>query len=506
MPTDGVRPGVADHARPQGGERAGRVAPGPHLDPDRVALGVHEQRLFAGERALDGPLQNPRGQRGVSLVAHVLLAPEGAAVGDQLDGDRVGGHAEHGGDLIAVVPHALSARPHVQRPAGLRRGEGGLGLEEGVLDALRLEDLVENVGARRQRRVHVPTLVGGERQDVAVQLPHRVLGLGRHRRDRVGDRTLHVVAHVHQRGRPPGGLHVGGDDDGEHVAEVGRAAADRDHHWPVGVDDPDPQVAGDVGGGEHGLDPGLRQRGGRVDREDVGAGVLGEAQRGVQHAGQPDVVDIGLVAEHELIALVADAATADAPLDGRRRRRRETGRLRHGAVRQRLDGVEDLDVPRAAAQVGAEMAGRVLAGEIRPLLVDEALCSQHDAGDAEPALEGSAFGEGLGVATALILRHALQGDHVLPLGAAERHLARHDGLAVEQDGAAPALAARGAPVLGARDAELLAEGGQEVGMIVGDLDLGAVEHEQLHELASTRSTPANSAGNAAYHATASTRS
>ena len=66
------------------------VAAGPVLHADRVALGVHEQALLAGERALHRALQEPGGQRRLRLVGHVLLAAEGAAVGDELDGDPVG--------------------------------------------------------------------------------------------------------------------------------------------------------------------------------------------------------------------------------------------------------------------------------------------------------------------------------------------------------------------------------------------------------------------------------
>ncbi len=63
---------------------------------------------------------------------------------------------------------------------------------------------------------------------------------------------------------------------------------------------PDPQLAGDVGGGEDRLDAGGGERRGGVDGDDVGAGVVGEVQRGVQHAGHADVVDVAAVAERQL--------------------------------------------------------------------------------------------------------------------------------------------------------------------------------------------------------------
>jgi hypothetical protein len=110
-----------------------------------MALGVHEQRLLARERALDRLAEQPRRERGVRLVAHVLLAAEAATVGHELDGDAVARHREHVGDLVAVVPHALAARVHVHGAVGPRFGEGGFGLEEGLLDALGLERLAHDV-------------------------------------------------------------------------------------------------------------------------------------------------------------------------------------------------------------------------------------------------------------------------------------------------------------------------------------------------------------------------
>ena len=97
-------------------------------------------------------------ERGVRLVGHVLLAAEGTTVGDELDHHPVLIDAEHAADVVPVVPHALPTGVHVEAAvvAGARRdGEAGLGLQEGVLDALGLEHLVERVRALGQRGVDV---------------------------------------------------------------------------------------------------------------------------------------------------------------------------------------------------------------------------------------------------------------------------------------------------------------------------------------------------------------
>ena len=103
-----VRPRVPDQACPQRGELAIGIAPGLVLHTDRMALGVEEKRLLARQSALHGPLQQPRGKRRLGLVGHVLLAAERAAVGHLLDDDLIGREPEHGGDLVAVVPHTLT--------------------------------------------------------------------------------------------------------------------------------------------------------------------------------------------------------------------------------------------------------------------------------------------------------------------------------------------------------------------------------------------------------------
>ena len=145
-----VGPGIADHLDLHPGQLAGVGTADRVLHPDRMALGVHAEALLPGERALHRTLQEPGRQRGVGLVRHVLLAAEGTAVRDELDGHLIVADAEHGCDLVAVVPHTLAAGVHVQAAVVTDHGERALGLEEGVLDPLGLERLGDHVRAARQ--------------------------------------------------------------------------------------------------------------------------------------------------------------------------------------------------------------------------------------------------------------------------------------------------------------------------------------------------------------------
>ena len=205
------------------------------------------------QRALHRALQQPGGQRGLPLVAHVLLATERAAVRHQLDRDCVGAHAEQRGDLVAVVPHALAARVHVQ--AAPSSAAGTASVLSGSRNACSMRCVwntscttcaLAASAASTSPRAYALTdstlFFGAEHRDLGV-----VDG-----GDRVGDGPQHLVLHVHQLRRLTGVLLGVGHHDRQHVAGVAGALPLADEHRPVLVDDADVLLARDVGGGEHG--------------------------------------------------------------------------------------------------------------------------------------------------------------------------------------------------------------------------------------------------------------
>ncbi len=263
-----VRTRVADAAHLQGGEAAGRIAARQVLETDRVPLGVDEEALLTREGALHRAVQQPRRQRCLTLVAHVLLATERATVRHEFDGDLVVADCEQRGDLVAVVPHALTTRVDVQVTAAVvaarRHCQRALRLEEGVLDALGLEHLVHGVRTGSQGCIHVATAVGAHRQHVAVGAPHGRLGVvdSGHR---IGDRAQHLVLHLDQLRRVAGLLLGLCHHDGEHIARVTGALTLADEHRPVLVDDADELLARDVGLGEDSHHAGSGERPAGVD-------------------------------------------------------------------------------------------------------------------------------------------------------------------------------------------------------------------------------------------------
>ena len=130
---------------------------------------------------------------------------------------------------------------------------------------------------RRHRRG-----VGGARQDVAVELPHRIDVAVLHPY-RVGHGLKDVVdTSISAAARRAAGR-LSATTTRQHVAEIRRAPAHGDHHRPVLVDEPHPQDAGDVGGSEHRLHAGFGFGCAGIDGQHVGTSMIGEAQGTVQH-------------------------------------------------------------------------------------------------------------------------------------------------------------------------------------------------------------------------------
>ena len=77
------------------------------------------------------------------------------------------------------------------------------------------------------------------------------------------------------------------------------------------MDETRTQLTGHIGRGEHPHHTGHRLRRRRVDREHIGAGVLGKMHRAVEQPRDAHVVDEVALAERELGRLVLHPARAD---------------------------------------------------------------------------------------------------------------------------------------------------------------------------------------------------
>ena len=132
------------------------------------------------------------------------------------------------------------------------------------------------------------------------------------------------------------------------------------------------------------------------------------------------------------------------------------------------------------------MSRRLLACQVRTILVDQGLGSDNDARRAETALQRAARGERISHSTHFSWVEAFERRDLSPIDLLHRCLARDTRLAANQHGAAAALPRRGATVLGRCDAEFVTERRQQMRVIVAGRDLFAVEDEFAHEVAPSR--------------------
>ena len=179
--------------------------------------------------------------------------------------------------------------------------------------------------------------------------------------------------------------------------------------------------------------------------------MVGEAKRAVEQPRGGHVADVRVVAERELVAAVARAARADASA-----RVRLGQRLAAPCRGDELDRVDDLHVPRAAAEVAEQRVRDLVAGRVGVLL-EQRLRLQHDAGRAVAALRRAGGDEAVGPHAPLLVRQPLLRHDVLSLDARRLLRAGDDRLPVDDHRAGAARALGRAAVLDRAEPELLAQ-------------------------------------------------
>ena len=473
--------GVAHDPGPDGDQMAVRVAAELVVHREGMPLRVEAEALRPRDREQDGPVRDPGEERRLPLHCEVLLAAEATAGRHLGDPDRGLGKPEHVRDLAPILPDALPLGEDLQlrrvRP-GPRHGEAGFRLQEGVLDRARREAIAHDVGRGGQRRPGITPAHDRGREQVPAGMERR--GAGLQRGEGVGDGREDLVLHVDQGGRRACLAPRPGRDRGEDVADVAGRLAFRHEDGPVALDQPDGPLAREVGRGHDRHDPGCGGRTSRVDADDDGARVVGEAERAVEHPRGRHVVHERALAQGKLAGVPPDRARphATGPLD-----------LREGLAAARrgdeVDRVQDFHVTGAPAQVpGQRPRHRVT--RRRRLALEQRLRLHHDAGRAVPALGGARHRERIRPQGARVGRQALErGDRAV--GDARGRLgARDDGPAVDDHGAGAAGPLRGAAVLHRAQPAALAEHVEEALAGLGvDRDLPAVQRE-AHRLGPLR--------------------
>ena len=339
-----------------------------------------------------------------------------------------------------------------------------------MFNALSLKCFGKYVGTGGQRCVNVAARIRAGTQHIIFGLPHGNF-IGVQRNIDIGDRGVHFVIHRDECGCCARCLARVGDHNGQHITGIRRDAPDRNHHWPVFVDDANHEFTRNVCSGKHRMHSIRSASSLSVNVFHGRSGVARKVQRGMQHARHTNVVDIATVAQGQRVGFVFGRARTNASYKWH---------LRNVAERYIFDGFKNFGVPRATAQVSTQVTSHVATFQCCTFFVDLGLGSHHDAGNTKTTLQPAASGKCLGKHAPFGFVYAFESGDGLACGFFHAGLTRHHCFAVNQYGAAPALTRGRTAVFGRCDVEFLTQRRQEVGVGATHHHRGAVDDEVSH--------------------------
>ncbi len=439
----GVGSLVADKIHLHKGQSPVRCAADAIAHGQRVALGMQPNRLDAIDGQLDRTARHLGEQRGLGLDREILFATEGTACRDQRHPDLVLGKSQHRRELTQIVVDALPLRIDMEggggQPVEIRRThrnrETALGFHKGVLDKLGAEGLLDHKRARRFGGHYIATgHFRGREQVVGMAIfgmkQRCALGQGRFG---TAERREHLVLHSHERGGLTSDLSGLGCHCAQDIADVACLFTHGDKDRPVAVDEPLVARSGYVRSRDHGHDARHSAGGGGIDRQHLGTGMGRQNQGPVEHVWGPEIVEVLELAERHLFAPEARQCGADlaGPIAGGQR-------LPTQRACGLLDGIDDLDVAGAAAEV-TRQGPADLGPRGTGVLVDEVLAAHHHAGDAKPHWTALPSAKAKPRASALASADTFEGEDAATGDFVSREGARGLFVAVDQDHAGPAL-------------------------------------------------------------------
>ena len=376
-----VEQGLEVHRR----DRAVLLDAGPHLHQHRVAAAVAVEDLLAREADLDGPAGDARELGDDDLVVEgVGLAAEAAAVGRRDDADLRGRHLEHLRERAVHVVRRLRRGPERQLSVGAEVGDRRVLLERQVRVALVEEEvLVDAVGARepllRVAELHRHELVDVACVAVVVDRRGRpARGRRRSSRSEAAARSRRAIRSSASKAASSSTAATAATGSPTKRTRSVHSACSSCEHGE------DPEGRRQVLAGGDRDDAGRRERLRDVDRTDPRVGDLRAQELAVEHPRQHHVVgELRLAGDLRgavdlAVGAADDAGHAAASVVGRLARPAAVSRdaarwrvrssksypysdllARHGLLAAHpgggeLDGLEDLDVAGAAAEVPGE--------------------------------------------------------------------------------------------------------------------------------------------------------
>ena len=431
----GIGAGVSDDLRLHALNKAVIIAAHGDGHLHGVALGVNEDALLSGELHLHRAAGQIGDQRSVVLNGHVLFAAEAAAHQHIGDMDFLLGNAQHNRGFPRGVVGALIGGEN-GHAVPLPIGHGALRLQKSMLCIGRFVVVHQHI-------VRIPNgLIGVAAGHML--FAEQIAGLMHQRRKGLGcisgaeHRLQRLILHLHQLFCLFQYLRRFRRHKADGITQIMRDLAHGDHGVPVLHEMADLHLAGNVLRGVNADDPGQRLGLFLVDGQHSGTGVLAAHGAAVEHAVEINIVRIFTGAEDFLLCVNAGHGLAHT---GAALLLRDLPAAAEGLRRQQ-DGVNDLFITCAAADIVADGKGRLLTGRLR-IHVQQRLSGNDHAGDAEAALHGAGLAEGPSVDLLFPVAQTLNGDDAVPLQLVGGGHAGFRGLAVNEDmaGAAGALAA-----------------------------------------------------------------
>ena len=421
-----------------------------------MALGVDEDGFLPGELHLHGDTGAIGQQSRVVLHGHILLASEAAAHELVLHEAQFGADAEKLHALPLGGVGALVGGEKLYAAVFQRKRHAAFRLQERVLRPGRLKALVQDISAACDGRVRVAAGDMLMSLDIAVRSLEDEGSAGSRRLRGIVHGGQGLVFHADELFGLLQRLPVPGAYKGHGVPEIMGDLTHGNEGRLILLDVADIVFAGHVLCRQHAYDPGqgLGLRG--VDGQDPRPCVIGADGAAEAHALDIDVVGVDAIALDLLRHIDASDAAADLKASC------AVGDL--SALPEQTggqqDAVQDLHIPRAAADVPADGCGGLFSRGVG-VRVDECLGAQDHPGDAEAALHCAGLPERIGVHGLLPVGETLHGQDALSLQFIRLRHACLYGLSVHEHGAG-AAGALAAAVLDACEMQLVPKEAQEL--------------------------------------------
>ena len=207
----------------------------------------------------------------------------------------------------------------------------------------------------------------------------------------VGHWFQHFIINFYERDSFAGDCICFGDHAGQHIADIAGCLAHANHQGPILADQTDMPIAGNLVGRDDAQNARMRQSRAGIHLPHNRARMIAELQCADHQPIHANIIDITMLAQHQVLRVIFGQARADAAID--------FGQVDFFFVADgvcgALNGIHDLFVASAAAQVRRQRLFDIGAAGFG-IVIDEVVGLHDDARNAEAALHAALAHESIG--------------------------------------------------------------------------------------------------------------